>query len=102
MLQVVLRDQIRVEIGPRFHVAADLDLPDMDAAQRQVFATGLLDAVRATKAWVVTGGTNTGVMKMVGNAFTASGVTVPLMGITSYGCVNGREDFDGYEDESRA
>jgi hypothetical protein len=32
----------------------------------QVFQLGLLDAVRATHAWVITGGTDGGVMELVG------------------------------------
>ena len=42
---------------------------------RQMFMTALLHATRSTNAWVVTGGTNAGIMKLVGDALGGGGRT---------------------------
>ena len=38
----------------------------MDGRKKETFKAGLIGAARATNAWVLSGGTNTGVMKLVG------------------------------------
>jgi hypothetical protein len=38
-------------------------LPGLNASEREAFQRGLLGAVRTTKAWIVTGGTDCGVMQ---------------------------------------
>ena len=40
----------------------------MDGRKKETFKAGLIAAARATNAWVLSGGTNTGVMKLVGEA----------------------------------
>jgi hypothetical protein len=50
--------------------AAVGSIPDLSPVDREVFQLGLLGAVRATKAWVVTGGTDGGVMELVGKTST--------------------------------
>lgn len=62
---------------------------------QRVFDRGLVSAASSTNAWVVTGGTDTGVMKLVGTAFHQYGLSVPLIAFTPHGCVKGRKAFDG-------
>lgn len=40
----------------------------LDGRKKETFKSGLIGAARATNAWVLSGGTNTGVMKLVGEA----------------------------------
>ena len=40
----------------------------MDRRRRETFKSGLIGAAKATNAWVLTAGTNTGVMRLVGEA----------------------------------
>ena len=40
----------------------------MDGRNKEKFKAGLVAAARVTNAWVITGGTNTGAMKLVGEA----------------------------------
>lgn len=47
---------------------AATDIPEMTHDERLAFQLGLERAVRATKAWVVTGGMDCGVMQLVGQA----------------------------------
>eukprot|EP00794_Sanderia_malayensis_P009478 gene9478-10468_t len=80
--------------------AKSLKLPDKLI---QPFSDGLLNLAKTTNAWVITGGTNTGVMKHVGEALQeVSRETilpandeerryVPCIGIASWGIVGHRE-----------
>ena len=43
-----------------------LPLNEMSSKSKAIFRRGLREAARQTSAWILTGGTNTGVMKMVG------------------------------------
>ena len=66
---------------------------DLSPATRAVVQRGLLDAVRATKAWVVTGGTDGGVVRLVGEAMAyddhlASSV---CLGVATWGIVKDHE-----------
>ena len=63
---------------------------DFDLTPRllRVFDRGLVDAARASKAWLITGGTDTGVMKIVADAMASHGVNLPVIGIAPLGCVN--------------
>ena len=73
--------------------AQALTLP---APLEEEFNKGLVSAARSARAWVITGGTDTGVMHLVGKAMHAAGVVgkVPLIGISAYGAVNNRDKFD--------
>lgn len=59
----------------------------------KVFHKGLVEAAQSTGAWIITGGTNTGVMKMVGDAIRAHSLKKenqkPLVaiGIATWGCI---------------
>ena len=68
---------------------------------QRVFDRGLANAATATNAWVVTGGTDTGVMKLVASALVEQHAKCPLIGVTSYGCVNGRTVLEGARLETR-
>lgn len=72
----------------------------LSSRMQRAFNKGLVSAASSTNAWVVTGGTDTGVMKLVANAFEEGFVHhVPLIAVTSYGCVNGREVCEGARGE---
>lgn len=61
----------------------------------QVFKNGLLDAIDKTHAWVVTGGTNSGVMGLVGKTMSESPPDSHrvCLGIATWGIVKNHEDF---------
>ncbi|EGD74678.1 hypothetical protein PTSG_06043 [Salpingoeca rosetta] len=63
--------------------------PRLDKMIRQ----GLCKAATSSNAWIVTGGTNTGVMKYVGQAIkdVQSQVTSPLIGIVPWSIVNNKD-----------
>ena len=68
----------------------------LDALLQEEFNKGLVSAATAAHAWVITGGTDTGVMHLVGKAMHDAGVDgkVPLLGISAHGAVNNRDKFD--------
>ncbi|XP_059152108.1 transient receptor potential cation channel subfamily M member-like 2 isoform X2 [Physella acuta] len=67
----------------------------MKSRLRDVFRRGLIKAAQSTGAWIVTGGTNAGVMKHVGEAVRDFGLTserkVTTIGIAPWGCVQNKE-----------
>ena len=77
---------------------------ELDLKQRleTAFKRGLAQAALATQAMIVTGGTDTGVMALVGkglaeyNALTAAN----CIGIASWGVTNGRDKLAGVQDET--
>ena len=64
---------------------------------KEVFSRGLLSAARATSAMVLTGGTASGVMALVGSALGAAADPPPLVGFTPWACVDGRHVLDGVQ-----
>jgi hypothetical protein len=62
-----------------------------------LFKRGLAEAARSTDAWVITGGTDTGVMALVGAAIAAHSATggerMPCIGIAPYRAVMHKEKF---------
>ena len=59
---------------------------------QSIFSVGLSSAATTSNAWIFTGGTDTGVMKLVGAAMQEKEArTVPLIGIGPWGAINGRE-----------
>ena len=74
--------------------AQALTLPEQ---LQEEFNKGLVTAATSANVWVVTGGTDTGVMHLVGKAMYDAGLDgkVPLLGVTAHGAVNGRECFEG-------
>ncbi|XP_013384358.1 transient receptor potential cation channel subfamily M member 2 isoform X1 [Lingula anatina] len=68
------------------------------------FKTGLINAATGTGAWVVSGGTNTGVMKLVGEAVRdhsfASDVEsskIIALGVATWGIISNKESLVGEE-----
>lgn len=67
----------------------------IDENTKTAFKLGLMKAAKTTNAWIITGGTNKGVMRLVGDAveedFHAHELTV--LGIATWGCIAFREDL---------
>lgn len=70
---------------------------------QEAFAQSLLHATRNTNAWVFTGGTNQGVMKLVGDALGDQRRMETVIAVATWGVVHGRTDLDKLEgdDEPR-
>ena len=68
--------------------AADFKLTSV---QRVAFCHGLMEAAHIAKAWIVTGGTDSGVMKLVGEAASNAGATTPTIGIVPWGVVDHKD-----------
>ena len=75
--------------------AADRDMSaQMTDKQQLVFRRGLNQAAKITKAWVITGGTNAGVMSMVGRTLSHADHNLPCIGIATWGVVAGHEQME--------
>ncbi len=59
----------------------------------RLFEKTLLNATRSTTGLIVTGGTNIGVMKLVGDAIARSGRMETCLGIMPWGVIHGRNAF---------
>ncbi len=60
---------------------------------KKAFKSGLVKAASSTGAWIITGGTNTGVMRLVGEAVADEYHTTNLvvLGIATWGVIALRE-----------
>lgn len=60
---------------------------------KKAFKEGLYKAAASTGAWIVTGGTNTGVMKLVGEAISegTQKQDIVLLGIATWGVLSLKE-----------
>ena len=65
---------------------------------QSAFSRGLAKAAQATQALVVTGGTNSGVMKMTGRALSDADARVQCLGVATWGVINGRDRLEGTHD----
>ena len=67
----------------------------IDEDTKTAFKLGLMKTAKTTDAWIITGGTNTGVMRLVGDAvaedLNAQDLTV--LGIASWGCISFKENM---------
>jgi hypothetical protein len=52
---------------------------------------GIMDVAKTMQAWIITGGSDSGIMKYVGEARNKEGTQVPLIGIMPWGVVRGRQ-----------
>ena len=77
--------------------AASLQLT---ATLQRVFDRGIATAAAMTNAWIFTGGTDSGVMKLVGEALYKYGLEVPLVGIAPWGAVQGKRALHGAKGET--
>jgi hypothetical protein len=68
--------------------AANFPLP---SNLEKFFAAGLTKAAKASCAWIITAGTNTGVMKYVGTATANQGITT--IGIAPFNKILGKEEY---------
>ncbi|XP_041371939.1 transient receptor potential cation channel subfamily M member 3-like isoform X2 [Gigantopelta aegis] len=72
---------------------------DLQPKLKRVFRKGLLKAAKTTGAWIITGGTNTGVTRHVGDAIsdrtTKTKNKVVAIGIAPWGIVENRENLVG-------
>ncbi|CAF1186955.1 unnamed protein product [Rotaria sordida] len=62
----------------------------------KAFRSGLLKVARTTGAWIITGGMNTGIMKLVGEIVQVNpdrSRPIHLIGIATWGCVSGVEQL---------
>ncbi|XP_072046376.1 transient receptor potential cation channel subfamily M member 7-like [Amphiura filiformis] len=69
----------------------------MQPKLRRIFRHGIIKAATTTNAWVLTGGTNTGVMKYVGEALHEHNIRsqrrIVAIGIATWGIVHNRQDM---------
>ncbi|XP_053387178.1 transient receptor potential cation channel subfamily M member 2-like isoform X2 [Mercenaria mercenaria] len=79
---------------------------DLNPRLKAVFKRGLINAATTTGAWIITGGTATGVMQFVGEAVRDHLITlgssennIVALGIATWGCIANREALDGEEDQ---
>ncbi|ESO93554.1 hypothetical protein LOTGIDRAFT_161660 [Lottia gigantea] len=71
---------------------------DMKARLKEVFRRGLQKAAESTGAWIITGGSNAGVMKYVGEAIKEISISdeknrVVAIGVAPWGCVKKRDEL---------
>ena len=61
----------------------------MPHRMRKAFKRGLIKAASSTGAWIITGGTNNGVMRLVGEAVSEEldkyNLVIPVIGIATWG-----------------
>jgi len=61
----------------------------------KAFKHGLAKAAQATNAWVFTGGTDSGVMQLVGEALSETQSSAKMIGVVTWACVWGKERLEG-------
>ncbi len=66
----------------------------------KAFRHGLAKAAQATNAWVFTGGTDSGVMQLVGQAIAEYNVSCACIGVVTWGVVLGRDHLSGLRGET--
>jgi hypothetical protein len=60
---------------------------------RDTFMSALLNATRSTNAWIVTGGSDSGIMKLVGDTLARGKQMETALAIASWGTVHGRTEL---------
>ncbi|XP_021180116.2 transient receptor potential cation channel subfamily M member 2 isoform X1 [Fundulus heteroclitus] len=72
---------------------------DLKSHLKKVFHRGLIRVVQTTGAWIITGGTHTGVMKHVGQAVRDYGLSnsmqgkIVAIGVATWGVIHNRHDL---------
>jgi len=61
---------------------------------QNAFDKGLAAAASSAGTWIITGGTDGGVMKLVAESLRQSGVEVPLIGVAPFGAVAHADDLE--------
>jgi len=77
-------------------VSLDLEQPLIDAFDR-----GLAKLLVARRVLMLSGGSHSGVMKLMGDSLVRSGCDDPLIGVIPLGVVKGRQVFDGCQDAEK-
>lgn len=62
---------------------------------QRAFSRSLLHATRNTNAWVFTGGTNSGVMKLVADGLANQKRSETVIGVATWGAIHGRTELEG-------
>ena len=75
--------------------AQDFNLSPM---LHSAFGQGLAKAAQATSAWLFTGGTDSGVMQLVGRALDEYDAQVHCIGIAVWGCIHGQQELSQVRD----
>jgi len=79
--------------------AADFAL---DSGLEQIVTQGIARAASATDAWTFTGGTDTGVMKLVAGALAKANVVTPIVGVAPFQQITDKQRFfDAERDRDR-
>lgn len=62
---------------------------------RSTFKESLIKAAKTTNAWIISGGTNYGVMRLVGEAMKEDLYpNIPVIGIATWGVIASRENLE--------
>ena len=67
---------------------------DLRPEYHRMFTHALVNASLRTKAWIITGGSNRGIMKAMGDALGSYHATTPCIGIATFGTIHGRSGFE--------
>jgi len=67
---------------------------DLRPEYHRMFTHALVKASLRTKAWIITGGSNRGIMKAMGDALGSYHATTPCIGIATWGTICGRPAFE--------
>lgn len=74
---------------------------DLPSELHDAIQDGLLAAAKLTRAWIVTGGTDAGVMKLVADAVRESDQPITVLGIASWGILENRDQLEGCNGSKR-
>ena len=64
---------------------------EIDAKLEAAYVKGLANAAQSTRSWIITGGSDSGVMKLTGKVMSSLGAGTPCIGIAPYGAVMYKE-----------
>eukprot|EP01043_Picozoa_sp_COSAG02_P019955 COSAG02_NODE_973_length_15536_cov_5.108635_4_plen_1513_part_00 len=68
---------------------------------RDTFMSALLNATRSTNAWIVTGGSDAGIMKLVGDTLARGKQMETAVGVASWSAVHGRTELSPSESKAQ-
>ena len=63
----------------------------LDAQLEDAYVKGLANAAQSTRSWIITGGSDSGVMALTGKVMSSLGTGTPCIGIAPYGAVMYKE-----------
>ena len=65
----------------------------LDTGLQQIVTEGIARAAKATDAWIFTGGTDEGVMKLVAGALASAKVVTPIIGVAPFHNITDKQRF---------